>query len=251
MIGKTSGKLHPLKPPAEVCTRGTAHDDLSCQSCHTAWIPQCIGCHNEYDPEAAGYDMITRIEERGSWVEFVGLYLAGQPTLGVVEGDAREVKTFTPGMILTIDQSKYDPDAKDPFIFHRLYAPLEAHTTSAKGRTCRSCHNEPMAIGYGHGLLKYSIEKGIGEWTFEPRFANNDNDGLPEDAWISFLSEPTNNNSTRTNSRPFSLQEQKRILLVGTCLECHEDNSDIALSTLENFEKVIEQKSENCILPDF
>jgi len=251
LIGKISGRQHPLNPPKDICRRGTAHDELSCQSCHTSWMPQCVGCHNEYDPRVAGYDMIKQAEEDGSWVEFVGLYLAGRPALGVVEGDERKVHTFTPGMILSIDKSGYDPDIEDPEIFHRLYAPLSAHTTSAEGRSCRSCHNEPLAMGYGYGKLTYEIRGSQGTWVFTARFAANKNDGLPEDAWIPFLSEPDGRHSTRSNTRPFTLQEQQQILLVGACLHCHEDDSNVMISSLENFDEVMKRRSGKCVLPEF
>jgi hypothetical protein len=248
--GKLTKKEHELKSPAVICSRGEAHDRLSCQSCHTAWIPQCIGCHNEYDPKISGYDMLKKEEEEGSWVEFVGLYLSGRPALGVVEGEEDRIHTFTPGMILSIDKSTYIKDIEDPHVFHRLYAPLSAHTTSATGRSCRSCHNDPNAIGFGYGILEYNTENGIGQWKFTPRFASNKNDGLPEDAWIPFLEDPDGRYSTRSNTRPFSLEEQKRILLVGSCLECHDENSELMLSTLDDFDKVIERRSVKCILPE-
>lgn len=251
LLGKNSGHRHPLNPPKDICRRGTAHDELSCQSCHTSWIPQCIGCHNEYDPNVAGYDMIKQAEEDGSWVEFVGLYLAGRPALGVVEGDERKVHTFTPGMILTIDKSSYDPDLEDPEIFHRLYAPLSAHTTSSDGRSCRSCHNDPLAIGYGYGKLTYKIDGKHGAWVFSPRFAANKNDGLPEDAWIPFLTEPDGRHSTRTNTRPFSLKEQQRILLVGACLNCHDEDSQIMLESLDKFDALVQRRSKECVIPGY
>ena len=79
--------------------------------------------------------------------------------------------------------------------------------------------------------------------------ANNPNDMLPEDAWIPFLKQPDGNYSTRSNTRPFSLEEQKHILLVGACLECHDEDSELMLSTLDDFEEVLERKSVKCILP--
>ncbi len=251
LLGKVSGKEHPLNAPADICKRGEAHDDLSCQSCHTAWVPQCIGCHNEYDPKIAGYDMIRNKEETGSWVEYVGMYLADLPTLGVIEGDVRKVHTFVPGMILSIDKATYDPDVENPLVFHRLFAPLSAHTNISEGRDCRSCHNNPLALGYGHGKLTYSMKDGVGEWQFVPRFANNPNDGLPEDAWIPVLQQPDGNHATRTNARPFSLEEQQRILLFGSCLECHDQDSDLMLSTLDDFETVLQRRTEKCGLPDY
>jgi hypothetical protein len=251
MLSKVSGRRHPLNPPAEICTRVNAHDRLSCQSCHSSWVPQCIGCHNEYDPEVAGYDMIKMQEEQGSWVEYVGRYLAGPPTLGLVEGEKESIHTFVPGMVLSIDRASFDPVANEIEIFHRLFAPISAHTTNSTGRSCRSCHNEAPALGYGYGKLIYYINDDVGTWQFQPRFAANKYDGLPEDAWIDFLKEPDGRYSTRTNTRPFSLEEQQRILLVGSCLECHDEDSELMLSTLDDFEAVLAGRSDRCILPDF
>lgn len=250
MTGKQSGKHHPLNPPAEICNRGNAHDALSCQSCHTAWVPQCLGCHNAYDPKVAGYDMVDNEEQEGSWVEYVGLYLAGRPALGVVEDEKRKIHTFAPGMILSIDKTGFDETANNPNVFHRLYAPVSAHTTNTEGRSCRSCHNESFALGYGHGKLEYIIEAGKGRWEFTPRFAANQHDGLPEDAWLPFLAEAVYPHSTRTNTRPFSIAEQKRILLAGTCFECHAEDSGLMLSTLDDFDAVIASRSKQCILPE-
>jgi hypothetical protein len=251
LLGKADQKVHSLKAPATICDRGEAHDKLSCQACHTAWVPQCIGCHNEYDPEVPAYDMLENREETGGWVEYVGKYLAGLPTLGVVEGDEERVHSFVPGMVLSIDKSTYDPDVEDPEIFHRLYAPLSAHTTVREGRSCRSCHNDPLAIGYGHGKLIYDTREGTGRWRFIPRFASNTHDGLPEDAWIPFLGNPAGKNSTRSNTRPFTIEEQQRILLLGACLECHDQDSDLMLSTLDGFRVVLAERSAECILPDY
>ncbi len=249
--GKIDGRLHPLNPPAPICTRGEAHRRLSCEACHTAWVPQCIGCHNEYDPKVAGYDMIRQEEQEGSWVEYVGIYLAAPPALGVVEeGDGR-IRTFVPGMVLTVDKDSYDAKSGDGMVFKRLYAPVSAHTTAARGRNCRSCHNDPVALGYGHGKLTYEISYGRGVWSFRPRFASNPNDGLPEDAWIPFLEQPGGRYSTRVNTRPFSLEEQQRILLAGACLECHDEDSEISLMALDDFDAAMAGRSALCILPDY
>lgn len=250
IFGKRSGNAYPLKGPAEICSRGNAHDALSCESCHTQWVPQCIGCHNEYDPRVPAYDMIEQREETGGWVESVGLYLAGSPALGVVDDGEKQIYTFSPGMVLSIDRRSYVKDENTGEIFKRLYAPVSAHTTATQGRDCRSCHNSSFAIGYGHGTLTYIIEGEKGHWKFAPRFASNVHDGLPEDAWIPFLGEAEEPHSTRSNTRPFTLEEQRSILLVGACLECHHQDSELMLSTLDDFQAVLEKRSAKCILPE-
>ncbi|MCB0807623.1 MAG: hypothetical protein KDC05_17645, partial [Bacteroidales bacterium] len=238
MVGKNSGTLHPLNPPPAICTR-EAHKHVSCSACHTAWAPQCIGCHNEFDTNAEGYDLLDNRPLTGTWVEYVGKFLAEPPTLGVWEGEEKQVSPAIPGMALTIDKTNYSSDNlkstdDSNIIFHRLFAPAAPHTTAIKGRGCKSCHNNPLAIGYGRGVLEYKIVNGKGIWTFTPTYAANPYDGLPEDAWIPFnLRNPQQNGkSTRTDFRPFTIEEQKRILRIGACLTCHEEDSGVMIESL-------------------
>ncbi len=251
LTGKNSGKKFWIKPPAEKCQRDHAHQKVSCSACHSAWAPTCIGCHNAYDPKEPGYNMVLNKEKQGSWVEYVGTYLALPPTLGVKTDTNRneEVVPVIPGMILTIDLSSWDKKLHDSLLFRRLYAPAAPHTTMAKGRSCRSCHNDPLALGYGKGMLKYVIEGEQGRWHFVPEYKNNPHDGLPEDAWIPFLGYRGKNVSTRTNVFPLGLNQQKRMLTVGACLTCHDDNSPVMNGALQNFDSVLLQKSSRCILP--
>ncbi|MEZ5082938.1 MAG: hypothetical protein R2750_05760 [Bacteroidales bacterium] len=251
LVGKNTGKIHPLNPPTSVCTKDHAHESLTCSSCHTAWAPQCIGCHNEFDKTTRGFDLLDNKFFTGEWVEFVGTFLADQPTLGVREGINKKTEPAIPGMILTIDKTSFD-STDESMIFHRLYAPAAPHTTNIKGRTCKSCHNNPLAIGYGRGELNYEINERTGQWKFTPEFAPNKYDGLPEDAWIEFLQEAHNVNSTRTDFRPFTIEEQKQILTVGACLTCHEENSETMNKSLdEEFSNYLQKLSDKCILPNW
>jgi len=249
---KNSGKQLVLNPPKQVCIATEAHSTMSCESCHTSWTPQCIGCHNSFDPEQKGYDLLKDKETDGAWVEFVGRFLADKPTLGIRydpddhENTMKSVVTVSPGMIMTIDLKEF---GKDELLFHRLFAPTSAHTTSISGRSCKSCHNDPLALGYGRGEMEYVVEGGSGRWEFRPRFAPNKEDGLPEDAWIGFLSSRSDYVSTRDDIRPFTVEEQKLILRVGACLSCHEENSPVMQRSLYDFQDMLNQRSEHCILP--
>jgi len=251
LVSKNSGKILNLNPPASVCTKEFAHESLTCSSCHTAWAPQCLGCHNEFDKTAQGYDLLDNKFVQGEWVEYVGNFLTGLPTLGVRNDENTKIEPAIPGMIMTIDKASFDASDKS-MIFHRLFAPAAPHTTSTKGRSCKSCHNDPLAIGYGRGELVYELNDMVGTWKFSPQFASSKYDGLPEDAWIGFLQESSGINSTRIDFRPFTVEEQKRILTVGACLTCHEDNSEIILQSMdEEFENYLLKISESCILPDW
>jgi quinol-cytochrome oxidoreductase complex cytochrome b subunit len=248
MVGKNNGKIYPLNPPPAICT-AEAHESLTCSACHTAWAPQCIGCHNEFDNTAEGYDLLANRPVTGTWVEYIGKFLAEQPTLGVWEGEKKQISPAIPGMALTIDKSGFTgKDEKK--IFHRLFAPAAPHTTNNNGRSCKSCHNNPLAIGYGRGELIYETQDGKGKWTFKPVYAANQYDGLPEDAWIGFdLTSNQTGLSTRSNFRSFTLEEQKRILQVGACLTCHDENSQVMLKSLEiNFNDYLKKISSKCIL---
>lgn len=250
LIGKDLKKVYAMKSPAAICTRGKTHDALSCSSCHASWAPSCIGCHNQYDPGESGYNMLANKQQMGGWVEYVGEYSAHLPALGIRKDEGKKsVVPVVPGMILSIDLSGFDKNLHDSLIFKRLFAPIEPHTTQTQGRSCKSCHNNPVALGYGQGSLQYVVHNKTGHWIFKPKYENSPYDSLPEDAWIGFLQERNGAVSTRVNVAPFSITDQKRILTVGACLTCHKDNSKIMQESLVDFNKVLAEKSEQCILP--
>ena len=251
-LAKNTGKQMVLKPPATVCTSDHAHPGMTCSACHSAWAPTCIGCHNSYDPDAPGYDMLNNKDIKGSWVEYVGSYTPMEPTLGIRSaGSLKEIIPVIPGMVLTIDKGSFPGATGDPIIFHRLFTPIAPHTTSARGRDCKSCHNNPVALGYGRGKLKYFTEKGPGKWTFDPYYENDRHDGLPADAWTGFLMNPTGMFATRTNVAPFDIQTQQKILTVGACLTCHDEGSAVMLQSLTDYQKVLDQRSARCVLPEW
>ncbi|WMI69033.1 hypothetical protein [Mangrovimonas sp. YM274] len=254
LIGKKDQKLHPLAPQSAVCSRDNAHKNVSCSACHSSWTPRCIGCHNKFDGnEAQAFDLLDKKLAKGQWKEYVAEFSASQPALGVREhNDGIMVEPAIPGMVMTIDKGSYSGHPDTDVSFHRLFAPNAPHTTTKAVRDCKSCHANPYTLGYGNGTLVYQTNKEIGEWVFTPEYALNPNDGLPEDAWIPFMKEETAQEptSTRTNFRPFSVEEQKRLLLVGACLQCHDDTSKVMQQTLEQgLEMSLKQLSKACILP--
>ena len=239
IIGKLDNMEHLSKPPSAICNRGKGHERLSCEACHTAWVPNCIGCHNSYEKETAGLDLLTNQPTKGTWVEYEGKNYPRRPTLGLNEKSGKVV-TVMPGMVLSINKASFGNGKEETF--HRLFAPASGHTTTREGRSCKSCHNNPAALGYGDGQLSYKD----GKWQFEPKFIVNQHDGLPEDAWTGFLKAGAAPYATRNGLRPFTVEEQKRILLVGTCLNCHEEKSVVMVRALEDFEKTLLKRSKKC-----
>ncbi len=252
LTGKISGNEFSLKSPKRVCVESEAHKDVSCNSCHTAWAPQCVGCHTKYNPQRKGYDLLNHEATKDSWVEYIGEFFAEPPTLGVVEekNNKRKIEPFIPGMIMTLDKSKYEKSHSDE-IFKRLFAPSIPHTIQKESRSCKSCHNNPLALGYGRGKLVYKTETGKGIWKFTPTYEKYEEDNLPQDAWVGFLTEPKRNIGTRSNVRSFSLEEQKRILTVGSCLNCHKSDSKVMKATLFNLKNELKKISKQCILPEW
>lgn len=257
LIGKKDGKLHVLKPQPEVCSRDKAHQELSCSSCHSTWTSRCIGCHTGFDKnEPRAFDLLDKKYGKGQWKEYVAEFSSSLPTMGVRESKTeKKIEPAIPGMILTIDKGSYaGKEVGTDVSFHRLYAPNSPHTTSKRVRDCKSCHTNSAAIGYGNGELKYTINNGIGKWIFNPEYALNENDGLPEDAWIPFLKEVDRHtlNSTRLDFRPFTVKEQKQLLLVGSCLQCHKEDSKVMQQSLvDGIKPLLQKLTKKCILPSW
>jgi quinol-cytochrome oxidoreductase complex cytochrome b subunit len=254
LVAKRTGEPRVLRPSAPVCVEGRGHLRLSCGSCHTAWAPRCPTCHTSFDAAADAYDWVDDASVRGAWREEGGTFAADPPTLGVrrldVEaGGRREViETFVPGMILTVDSNRAPGKPADP-VFRRLYARVEPHTTRREARSCESCHNDPVAIGYGRGRLSYGRTPTGGRWAFAPEFAIQAEDGLPADAWIPFQRTRTGMVSTRENVRPFNVEEQRGVLRVGACLTCHPSNSRVMRESVRDFKTVLARRSSRCVLP--
>jgi hypothetical protein len=252
LISKLSQHEFTLTSPAASCTRVFGHQDLTCTSCHTSWAPQCIGCHVSYEPDTKGYDLLDKKEMQGSWVEYAGSFLSGPPTLGVRDNSSgQQVEPAIPGMIMTIDRSSFISHAMpDDTSFYRLFAPASPHTVASEGRTCTSCHNNPLALGYGRGELKFNPANG--NWKFTPEYETLSHDNLPADAWIGFLKEPKEKSSTRLDFRPFSVSEQEKILTVGACLTCHDNESKVMRASLNSdFNNYLKTITRQCKLPEF
>ena len=249
---ETAGLLR-AKPMAAACAT-TIHRRLECTACHTAWAPQCITCHTSFDGKAQGWDHLDGKYVAGAWQENPGDYLGDAPALGVEriaapDGKASErITTFIPGMVLHLDLQNGSTEMQPHF--HRMFAPAAAHTISKCARDCRSCHSNPVALGYGRGQLRYVVSGRSADWRFTPQFSGSPDDGLPRDAWIGFLEAPSGREATRKGARPFSLDEQRRILLVGACLACHDEKDRRLAPVFADFKDYRSKLSSKCVLPD-
>ena len=207
---KHTGRIHRAGPPSLRCA-SPGHERLACQTCHAAWAPQCLGCHIRREPD-------------GVFREYEGGFLAEPSTLAVRDN---RIVPAVPGMIMTLDDGRGER-------LVRLFAPITPHTIRRRGRTCASCHRDPVALGYGRGALEITVPAGPrpepgqpaekGPYRLRPRYQALD-DGLPADAWIAVLDgsdTPAGGRATRSDMRPLDVVEQRRVLRVGECLACHD-----------------------------
>ena len=222
LVGKIDGKKHPLHAPKSGTCDFAGHKRLSCESCHSAWVPQCYGCHVKRDKSETHLDKLTLKETKGWWQEGRSYIRYEQPMLAVWD---KEVVIVTPGCqdIVTL----VDEDGKQEGTFKRFtMAALNPHTTAAKGRTCADCHVATKTMGLGEGR----VWRENGQWRFTSLYQGEETTAgktVPLDAYVDIEGTPLQL-SSRSDLRPFNKQELNRILRIGLCLECHKTYDDPA-----------------------
>jgi len=185
------------------------HERLSCQACHSSWIPQCYGCHLEYRKSESQKDWLTGEKSPGKWKETRSYMRFAKPGLGFKSASTiypvSPCQVFASFKILTM--SAFDP-----------------HTTSKESRSCIECHGDAKVLGMGEGILS----KRDGKWLFRPTYdAVSSGLGIPfsPDAYVSLNGERLQA-ASREDARPFNGQEINNILSVNACLGCHNRYED-------------------------
>lgn len=220
LISKLDDKKHPLHPPKKGVCDYTGHKRLTCESCHSDWVPQCYGCHVKRDMRDTHLDKLTLEETPGWWEEGRSYLRYERPTLAVWKN---EVVIVTPGCqdIVTLIDEQGQPEKK----FNSLtMAALNPHTTQKKGKNCEECHTKTKTMGLGEG----TAWKENGKWHFSSIDQGVETDvgtTPPLDAYVDINGHPLQK-SARPDLRPFNKEELARILRVGQCLPCHKDYND-------------------------
>jgi hypothetical protein len=221
---KKDGRSFELDPSygEKAHHRLPGHGRLACQSCHSAWIPQCYGCHLTYHSSERQRDWLTGEETPGRWREARSYIRFSKPALGV---DHRSrVYPVTPCQVFA---SLFDGENRfqsaDAFRIMTLSA-FDPHTTSKTSRPCEDCHGDPKTIGLGEGI-RFMVE---GKPKFRPTY-DAARSGLPVsfplDAYVDLEGRPQAV-SVRGGSRPLNREEVARILAVDLCLGCHDRYDD-------------------------
>lgn len=204
MVSKLTGKELEIPLTSEQFYHTVSgHERMTCDSCHTAWAPQCYGCHVEFKPDKEQWDHTLEKVTPGQWVETRWYVKSELPALGVAQNN--KVTSFVPGMNLIAKKSP-----KSPLIEDQFFSAISAHTTQKVGRSCVSCHQSDQAIG-----------------VFKSRAAHPDHpDWQTPIGWIT-EAQKTPGKATKPGDRSFNREEIARIRKVGRCLECHAEDDRI------------------------
>ncbi|MGI9232451.1 MAG: hypothetical protein ACR2RD_02370 [Woeseiaceae bacterium] len=187
-------------PALENASHGNddSHDRLTCSACHSQWVPQCFGCHMQYDADGSQWDHVDKALTPGRWNEQRSDVRNAPGTLGVNEDG--QIEAFVPGMIMTVEHSDWETEK-----FIRVFAPLSPHTTGA-ARSCDSCHRSTVAVGLGEGEF---VERS-GKQNFVPAHEALQ-DGLPKDAWTN-LDGSIRGDTPLPRQRPLDASEIEAVL---------------------------------------
>lgn len=221
LTSKLDEKAHPIHLPNQEACNFPGHDRLSCQSCHSTWVPQCYGCHVKQDKSETHLDKLTLKETAGWWQEGRSYIRYERPALGLWNN---RVMPVTPGCqdIVTL---KDEQGTMTNSFYSFTMAAIDPHTTQVEGRSCIDCHTSTKTLGLGEGTAWQDENE---TWHFDPVYQEMETTAgiVPTlDAFVT-IDGVALQKSFRPEMRPFNGEELKRILTVGKCLSCHSSSKD-------------------------
>ncbi|PIE64342.1 MAG: amino acid ABC transporter substrate-binding protein [Desulfobacterales bacterium] len=218
--GRQDGKLYPLAPPKDGICNFKGHERVTCEACHSSWVPQCYGCHVKRDPTQTHLDKLSHKETEGRWEEGRSYIRYEKPMLAVWNN---EIVIVTPGCQDVVTLLTGDGEIEESFDRFTMAA-INPHTTQRKGRACIDCHGSTKTIGLGEGRLQ--VKDGVVRFIPIDRgiiSASGEKSGF--DQFVSLDGTPLQHGS-RPDLRPFTGAELKKILRIGECVVCHDDYGD-------------------------
>jgi hypothetical protein len=198
------------------------HERLSCQACHSAWIPQCYGCHLTVRKAESQRDWISKKRTSGRWRESRSYMRFAKPALGFRDGSS--IYPVSPCQVfVSFYDEKNHYRREESFNILTLSA-FDPHTTTGKSRACKECHGDPKVMGLGEGVLFMGGSKGV----FRPTYDSVRSElpaSHPLDAYVT-LDGKRLQRASRKGTRPFAGDELEAILSVNSCLGCHKRYDD-------------------------
>ncbi len=236
MTSKITGKEHPV---TALFGKNKAHgikghERLECDSCHSAWSPQCYGCHQMLDFGHRGRDHLSQGMTPGRWAEGRSYFRFFRHILGI--NSRGKVGILVPGCqvwntVLDSGGKVIPPyDSKIVPLQNGLTSiavgPTHPHTTRVEVPRCIDCHFDPKSMGLGEGRLTSDVK---GErLNLSPIYDSQGSGlkiGFPLDAVVSTTGQILQSTSHKL-SRPFNREELGRIVAIAPCLTCHDRYDD-------------------------
>ncbi|MCP4665033.1 MAG: hypothetical protein GY849_01600, partial [Deltaproteobacteria bacterium] len=221
---KIDGKPIELKIPhaQKAYHRLPGHERLGCQSCHSAWMPQCYGCHITYRKDLFQKDWLSGKKTAGQFRESRSYIRFSKPALGIDASGM--VAPFSPCQVFVSPfdgEGSMSPEKSFSILTMTSFDP---HTTQKGSRGCRDCHGHPKSLGFGEGIL---YRKGR-TWQFRPSYdarASGMGMDFPLDAFVDTRGAPLQS-TAHPGEGPFNRDALEKILAVDVCLPCHDDYED-------------------------
>ncbi len=210
------------------------HKRLECDTCHSAWSPQCYGCHQVLDLGSKGLDHISGNMTKGRWAEGRGFFRFERNIYGI--NSRGKVGILVPGCQVwntVIDAGgKVVPpyDSKIMKLKNGLSSiamgPTHPHTVRKEVPRCVDCHSDPKALGLGDGILTWNSKTKSMELL---SIYDSKSSGLrirfPVDAIVD-SSGSVQQSTSHKLSRGFNKEEIRRIVSIAPCLPCHDRYDD-------------------------
>ncbi len=139
---------------------------LECYACHSAWTPNCFGCHFERDERFTGINLVTRNEEVGRVRTNNKVFVTLRPFFIGPNSEGRVAPYLVacqPIADVTAPDGTKILDYQMPQTVKGVSGlamnPVQPHTVQGPGnvRTCAECHRSPASLGMGTG--SYSLAR--------------------------------------------------------------------------------------------
>lgn len=212
------------------------HERLSCQACHSRFMPQCYGCHLEYRQDEFQTDKLSGKQTKGRWHEGRSYLRFEDPLLGV---DGERIRPFAPCQVIVsiFDESgSYRPERGFTILSMTAFDP---HSTQTSSRSCLDCHAAPKALGLGEGRLSWRPEGLDFKPTYDAKRSGFGTSSSPS-AFTTLQGEQLQV-TAGLSQRPFSRAEMQNILSVTPCLGCHDDPADPVYEDFARSSRRLEQ----------
>ncbi len=202
--GSGTSAMHAAMAPDE---NGWSHtDSLTCDTCHTSYNQQCVGCHVSFDLRLEQVDYQTGVATPGLTRGSRSAYTLEQVLLGT--GPDGRIQTVLasqqvqmtavgadsvgtqPGSLLLGSPEGGEFRERDGFEANLGFAPFFQHTTTATPRTCDACHRRDESDAemtrvrgvYGFGTGEFMLTGADAEQVDGLRYV--DDDGNPTTTWM-------------------------------------------------------------------